>query len=160
MELAFSKFRELAREMNLRVDFISALRDDDLPTTPIKVEQAPAIQRNNKRPVEWLEGFLKRSFFESCTTHPIRRNETNRYCINCNLSACQYCMSSANHRHHKILKIYRHVYKDVVSLAAMEKYIDCSQIQSLATHDYKKTQKKEENSAEEEDMGCCYKKSV
>ncbi|XP_058008139.1 protein RGF1 INDUCIBLE TRANSCRIPTION FACTOR 1-like [Hevea brasiliensis] len=94
-----------------------------------QVEQAQTILRKNKKPVEWLEHFLKRNFFESCTTHPIRRNETNRYCINCNLSACQYCMSSANHRHHKILKIYRHVYKDVVSLAAMEKYIDCSHIQ-------------------------------
>ncbi|XP_037493384.1 uncharacterized protein LOC105645450 [Jatropha curcas] len=38
-------------------------------------------------------------------------------------------MSSTNHRYHKILKIYRHVYKDVVSLGAMEKYIDCSHIQ-------------------------------
>ncbi|XP_002533470.3 protein RGF1 INDUCIBLE TRANSCRIPTION FACTOR 1 [Ricinus communis] len=84
--------------------------------------------RHTKEP-EWIEEFLKRTFFESCTTHPIRRNETNRYCINCNLSACQYCMSSATHRHHKILKIYRHVYKDVVSLGAMDKYIDCSQIQ-------------------------------
>ncbi|VVA39884.1 PREDICTED: PLATZ [Prunus dulcis] len=38
-------------------------------------------------------------------------------------------MASGAHRLHRILKIYRHVYRDVVSLAAMEKYIDCSQIQ-------------------------------
>ncbi|XVF14829.1 hypothetical protein REPUB_Repub09cG0095100 [Reevesia pubescens] len=38
-------------------------------------------------------------------------------------------MTSNTHRHHKILKIYRHVYKDVVSLGAMEKYIDCAEIQ-------------------------------
>ncbi|PON85991.1 hypothetical protein TorRG33x02_181960 [Trema orientale] len=47
------------------------------------------------------------------------------------MSACQYCMSSGAHRHHKVLKIYRHVYKDVVSLSAMEKFVDCSQIQWL-----------------------------
>ncbi|KAL2317289.1 hypothetical protein Fmac_031165 [Flemingia macrophylla] len=45
------------------------------------------------------------------------------------MSACQYCLPSGPHRHHKVLKIYRHVYKDVVSLSAMEKYIDTSQIQ-------------------------------
>ncbi|ESW13927.1 hypothetical protein PHAVU_008G238300 [Phaseolus vulgaris] len=77
----------------------------------------------------WLESFLRKTFFGNCTTHPFRRNELNKYCINCNLSVCQYCVASGPHRHHKILKIYRHVYKDVVSLATMEKYIDSSQIQ-------------------------------
>ncbi|XP_050229513.2 protein RGF1 INDUCIBLE TRANSCRIPTION FACTOR 1-like [Mercurialis annua] len=93
----------------------------------VQVEEE--ISQKKKKKPEWIEQFLERTFFESCTTHPIRRNERNRYCINCNLSACQYCMSSPIHRHHKILKIYRHVYKDVVSLGAMEKYLDCSQIQ-------------------------------
>ncbi|KAF3444261.1 hypothetical protein FNV43_RR13951 [Rhamnella rubrinervis] len=38
-------------------------------------------------------------------------------------------MSSGAHRHHRVLHIYRHVYKDVVSLSAMDNYFDCSQIQ-------------------------------
>ncbi|XP_022760153.1 uncharacterized protein LOC111306605 [Durio zibethinus] len=91
-----------------------------------QVEQV--IQNKNQKP-EWLEAFLQRTYFGSCSLHPIRRNEKNRYCINCDSSACQYCMTSTTHRHHKILKIYRHVYKDVVSLGAMEKYIDCAEIQ-------------------------------
>ncbi|XP_057432114.1 protein RGF1 INDUCIBLE TRANSCRIPTION FACTOR 1-like [Lotus japonicus] len=33
------------------------------------------------------------------------------------------------HHQHRMLKIYRHSYKDVVSLDSIEKYIDCSQIQ-------------------------------
>ncbi|GMJ01344.1 hypothetical protein HRI_003803600 [Hibiscus trionum] len=86
------------------------------------------VQNGNGKP-EWIGAFLQRTFFDCCSDHPIRRNEKNRYCINCDLSACQYCMSSATHRHHKILKIYRHVYKDVVSLGSMEKYIDCAHIQ-------------------------------
>ncbi|KAK7385667.1 hypothetical protein VNO78_31444 [Psophocarpus tetragonolobus] len=86
------------------------------------------MQRKIQKP-RWLEAFLRKTFFASCTTHPLRRNELNKYCINCNMSACQYCVSLGPHRHHKILKIYRHVYKDVVSLATMEKYIDISQIQ-------------------------------
>ncbi|CAJ1970875.1 unnamed protein product [Sphenostylis stenocarpa] len=85
-------------------------------------------ERKVQKP-RWLEGFLRKTFFDSCTIHPFRRNELNKYCINCNLSVCQYCVASGPHRHHKILKIYRHVYKDVVSLTTMEKYIDSSQIQ-------------------------------
>ncbi|KAJ4840880.1 hypothetical protein Tsubulata_010375 [Turnera subulata] len=88
-----------------------------------------AVQRKSKKP-EWVEFFLTRTFFDPCSTHPVRRNETNRYCINCNLAACQYCISAGNHRHHKVLKIYRHVYRDVVSLGALEKYVDCSLIQA------------------------------
>ncbi|GLT57671.1 hypothetical protein SLA2020_306280 [Shorea laevis] len=82
-----------------------------------------------EKAAEWVEAFLQRSFFDCCSDHPIRRNEKNRYCINCDMSACQYCITSGIHRHHKILKIYRHVYKDVVSLAAMDRYIDCAAIQ-------------------------------
>ncbi|WCJ25170.1 hypothetical protein M5689_007076 [Euphorbia peplus] len=94
-----------------------------------ETEQEQVSESENKKKPEWLEEFLRRTFFEACEIHPIRRNETNRYCINCNLSACQYCMSSPTHRHHNILKIYRHVYKDVVSLSSMEDHFDCSQIQ-------------------------------
>ncbi|KAK6266967.1 hypothetical protein QUC31_017804, partial [Theobroma cacao] len=91
--------------------------------------QGEQVAQNKNEKPEWLEAFLQRTFFDSCSVHPIRRNEKNRYCINCDTSACQYCMTCTTHRHHKILKIYRHVYKDVVSLAAMEKYIDCAEIQ-------------------------------
>ncbi|CAL8137617.1 unnamed protein product [Prunus armeniaca] len=87
-----------------------------------------AVPSGNQKP-EWLESFLGKTFFDDCLAHPIRKNELNKYCINCNKSACQYCTASGAHRLHRILKIYRHVYRDVVSLAAMEKYIDCSQIQ-------------------------------
>ncbi|KHN41051.1 hypothetical protein glysoja_013393 [Glycine soja] len=67
-------------------------------------------QRKIHKP-RWLEAFLKKTFFDSF---------------------CQYCVTLPPHRHHKILKIYRHVYKDVVSLTTMEKYIDSSQIQVKA----------------------------
>ncbi|XP_016652280.1 PREDICTED: uncharacterized protein LOC103342528 [Prunus mume] len=91
-------------------------------------EVEAAVPSGNQKP-EWLESFLGKTFFDDCLAHPIRKNELNKYCINCNKSACQYCTASGAHRLHRILKIYRHVYRDVVSLAAMEKYIDCSQIQ-------------------------------
>ncbi|XP_073221124.1 protein RGF1 INDUCIBLE TRANSCRIPTION FACTOR 1-like isoform X2 [Cicer arietinum] len=78
----------------------------------------------------WLEDFLGKEFFDTCSSHSIRRNELNIYCINCNVSACQSCVSiGSSHQDHMMLKIYRNIYKEVVSLTAMEKYIDCSQIQ-------------------------------
>ncbi|XP_019108151.1 uncharacterized protein LOC104908574 isoform X2 [Beta vulgaris subsp. vulgaris] len=78
---------------------------------------------------EWLERFFKRTFFEPCSEHPIRRNELNKYCIDCDASLCQYCVSLASHANHRLLKIYRHVYKDVVPLDEIERHIDCSLIQ-------------------------------
>ncbi|XP_039024849.1 uncharacterized protein LOC120157966 [Hibiscus syriacus] len=88
------------------------------------------VAQNRNEKLKWIEAFLQRTFFDDCSDHPIRRNEKNRYCINCDSSVCQYCMSSSDtHRHHKILKIYRHVYKDVVSLGSLEKHIDCAHIQ-------------------------------
>ncbi|KAJ7964447.1 PLATZ transcription factor family protein [Quillaja saponaria] len=98
-------------------------------SSPKKVDQVQQAAQHKVHKPRWLEAFLRKTFFGSCEAHPIRRNELNKYCINCDMSACQYCLSSGTHRHHKILKIYRHVYKDVVSLGTMEKYMDCSQIQ-------------------------------
>ncbi|CAL5189900.1 unnamed protein product [Lathyrus oleraceus] len=37
--------------------------------------------------------------------------------------------SQGHHQNHQILQVFRNVYKDVVCLAALETYIDCSKIQ-------------------------------
>ncbi|OIW02647.1 hypothetical protein TanjilG_29423 [Lupinus angustifolius] len=95
-------------------------------TNENKAEQVDNCKAQEKR---WLDVFLGETFFGSCATHPFRRNELNKYCINCDVSACEYCISSGSHRHHNILKVYRHIHKVVVSLRAMEKHIDCSEIQ-------------------------------
>ncbi|KAJ7960065.1 PLATZ transcription factor family protein [Quillaja saponaria] len=90
-----------------------------------------AAQRKILKP-RWLEAFLRKTFVDSCAAYPVLWNELNKYCIKCDMPACQYCLSSGTHRDHRIIKIYRHVYKDVVTLGTMEKYIDCSQIQVTA----------------------------
>ncbi|KAJ8437285.1 hypothetical protein Cgig2_010110 [Carnegiea gigantea] len=78
---------------------------------------------------EWIERFVRRTFFDHCSEHPIRRNELNKYCIDCDAPLCQYCLPLSSHAGHRLLKIYRHVYKDVVLLDEIKQHIDCSQIQ-------------------------------
>lgn len=78
---------------------------------------------------EWIERFVRRTFFNPCSEHPIRRNELNKYCIDCDAPLCQYCLPLSSHAGHRLLKIYRHVYKDVVLLDEIKQHIDCSQIQ-------------------------------
>lgn len=90
--------------------------------------QCTQVDFRQQKP-EWLERFFTRTFFDPCSEHPIRRNELNKYCIDCDASLCQYCLSLASHVDHRLLKIYRHVYKDVVPLDEIERHIDCTQIQ-------------------------------
>ncbi|XAR58127.1 hypothetical protein NMG60_11026522 [Bertholletia excelsa] len=70
------------------------------------------------------------TFFGSCEIHEISKNELKKYCIDCKISACVHCIDAGWHAEHKVLKIYRHVYKDVVPLNQMENHIDCSNIQA------------------------------
>ncbi|XP_019193146.1 PREDICTED: uncharacterized protein LOC109187415 [Ipomoea nil] len=80
---------------------------------------------------KWVELFLQRTFFSSCLVHEeVQKNEMNWYCITCDVAACRHCLSSDDsHESHTLLKIYRHVYRDVVTLAEMGVHIDCSNIQ-------------------------------
>ncbi|XLR59066.1 hypothetical protein S83_009738, partial [Arachis hypogaea] len=79
---------------------------------------------------EWLKSLLKRTFFESsCATHAMLKKELNQYCITCTDSICQNRASGPKHVLHKVITIYRHIYKDVVHIDAMREHINCSQIQ-------------------------------
>ncbi|KAI5660628.1 hypothetical protein M9H77_19951 [Catharanthus roseus] len=77
----------------------------------------------------WLEAFLKKTFFGACTNHELQKNELNMYCINCDTTACQYCLATGLHNNHNVLKIYRHIYQAVVLLKSIEDHFDCSNIQ-------------------------------
>ncbi|KAL1831134.1 hypothetical protein ACET3Z_000785 [Daucus carota] len=82
-----------------------------------------------KEKPHWLDSFVKKTFGDPCRAHVLIKNDRNRYCINCDLAVCQYCIDSGSHNGHNILRLYRHVYQDVVPVSDMAHYIDCSKIQ-------------------------------
>nr|GME14427.1 uncharacterized protein LOC109187415 [Ipomoea batatas] len=97
------------------------------------IQQGKMVENDDddEKVPKWVELFLQRTFFSSCLVHgEVQKNEMNWYCITCDVPACKHCLSSDDtHETHTLLKIYRHVYRDVVTLAEMGVHIDCSNIQ-------------------------------
>ncbi|KAI3712699.1 hypothetical protein L1987_71262 [Smallanthus sonchifolius] len=50
------------------------------------------------------------------------------------MAACQHCLAEGTHADHRVISIYRLVYKDVVSVEQMSLHIDCSSIQPYASN--------------------------
>lgn len=48
--------------------------------------------------------------------------------------ACQHCLAEGTHADHRVITIYRLVFRDVVALDDMNKYIDCSRIQVFSLY--------------------------
>ncbi|CAI9090090.1 OLC1v1024780C1 [Oldenlandia corymbosa var. corymbosa] len=79
---------------------------------------------------DWVNSLLRRKFFGVCLYHAVhQKNELNKYCITCDAEACRYCLSSGFHDEHEVLKIYRHVYQDVVPFDEMDDHFDCERVQ-------------------------------
>ncbi|CAN8254110.1 unnamed protein product [Cochlearia groenlandica] len=84
----------------------------------------------------WLDVLLKEKFFNACLEHEdVKKNEKNILCIDCCLSLCPHCLSS--HTSHRLLKIRRYVYKDVLKVEDVSKLMDCSLIQPYITNSSK-----------------------
>ncbi|KAI3889959.1 hypothetical protein MKX03_007396 [Papaver bracteatum] len=81
---------------------------------------------------EWMKEFLKSEFFGTCLVHKdIKKNDINRFCIDCRKCICQHCIfsSSSPHYRHRNLQVRRYVYQNVVRFDNMHKYVNCSKIQ-------------------------------
>ncbi|KAL0714896.1 hypothetical protein Bca4012_021875 [Brassica carinata] len=76
----------------------------------------------------WLEVLLKEKFFNACLDHEdVKKNEKNILCIDCCLSICPHCLPS--HTSHRLLRIRRYMYNDVLRVEDGSKLMDCSLIQ-------------------------------
>ncbi|XVF43572.1 hypothetical protein PTKIN_Ptkin02bG0050600 [Pterospermum kingtungense] len=72
-------------------------------------------------------------FFRNCVGHPNqKKNELDRFCIDCLRPFCSHCLSS--HAIHKHVKIRRYIYSDVINRQDLCKLFNCSGIQTYHTN--------------------------
>ncbi|KAF8413010.1 hypothetical protein HHK36_000983 [Tetracentron sinense] len=85
---------------------------------------------------QWLESLLGEKFFNPCFIHEsAKKNEKNVFCLDCCTSICPHCLYP--HHSHRLLKIRRYVYHDVIRLDDVEKLIDCAFVQAYTTNSAK-----------------------
>ncbi|KAM7254830.1 hypothetical protein ACFE04_020071 [Oxalis oulophora] len=81
----------------------------------------------------WLIVMYKMIFFSSCMVHEnAKKNELDRFCIDCLCSFCSHCIPT--HSRHRHVKIRRYVYRDVINREDLSKLFNCSGIQSYHTN--------------------------
>ncbi|XP_050387126.1 protein RGF1 INDUCIBLE TRANSCRIPTION FACTOR 1 [Argentina anserina] len=83
----------------------------------------------------WLAVLLSEKFFNACIVHEERKNEKNSYCLDCCISFCPHCFT--HHQSHRLLKIRRYMYQDVIKLDDASKLIDCALVQSYTSNSAK-----------------------
>eukprot|EP00250_Pteridium_aquilinum_P003044 c13373_g1_i1 orf=2-787(-) len=89
-----------------------------------------SCRRKSTKPM-WLELLLAEKFFAACAKHFCsKKNEKNKFCLDCMSSICQHCALSKDHNLHQLLQIRRYVYHDVIRLHDIQKLLDCSRVQA------------------------------
>ncbi|KAJ0246562.1 hypothetical protein HA466_0170800 [Hirschfeldia incana] len=85
-------------------------------------------QMENREFPAWLEVLLKEKFFNACLDHEEeKKNEKSILCIDCCFSICPHCLPS--HTSHRLLRIRRYMYNDVLRVEDGSNLMDCSLIQ-------------------------------
>ncbi|KAK4476503.1 hypothetical protein RD792_015659 [Penstemon davidsonii] len=104
------------------------------PTPPIPIP-FPSLLDNSQVP-SWLSALLTEKFYNACIIHEyMKKNEKNVFCLDCREGICPHCL--INHPSHRLLKIRRYVYHDVIRLRDADKLMDCAQVQSYTTNSAK-----------------------
>ncbi|XP_054808888.1 protein RGF1 INDUCIBLE TRANSCRIPTION FACTOR 1-like [Prosopis cineraria] len=93
------------------------------------------ILPEGKNSAEWLRTLLHSSFGHCDDHQHLRYNEKNVFCIDCKLSLCRHCKEA--HTLHRRIQIYKYVYQDVVRHSELQKYFDCSRIQTYISNNEK-----------------------
>ncbi|KAJ4828669.1 hypothetical protein Tsubulata_039795 [Turnera subulata] len=93
------------------------------------------LQKQNNYAVvpKWVTVMYKTIFFRACMAHPqVRKNELDRFCVDCHRSLCFNCLPA--HACHKHIKIRRYIYSDVINRKDLCKLFNCSGIQTYLTN--------------------------
>ncbi|KAK1275963.1 hypothetical protein QJS04_geneDACA003753 [Acorus gramineus] len=84
----------------------------------------------------WLEALNTQKFFVGCLVHKnSKKNENNICCLNCCTSICTHCLP--HHQFHRLIQVRRYVYHNVVQLEDLNKFIDCSNVQTYTINNAK-----------------------
>ncbi|OAY25301.1 hypothetical protein MANES_17G083200v8 [Manihot esculenta] len=106
---------------------------------------------NNAVVPKWLIVMLKTRFFNTCMAHHgFKKNEMDRFCIDCHSAFCQNCLPS--HTPHKHVKIRRYIYSDVIKRQDLCKLFNCSGIQTYLTNKAKVLFLKQRNQHRQRDQ--------
>ncbi|XAR63676.1 hypothetical protein NMG60_11023700 [Bertholletia excelsa] len=72
-------------------------------------------------------------YFDACMAHAnTKKNELDRFCIDCHRALCHHCLPF--HALHQYIKIRRYVYCDVINRHDLQKFFNCSGIQTYYTN--------------------------
>ncbi|XP_055961907.1 protein RGF1 INDUCIBLE TRANSCRIPTION FACTOR 1-like [Mercurialis annua] len=83
---------------------------------------------------KWVIVMFNTMFFRKCKVHiGVKKNEEDRFCIDCCSSFCSNCLP-LHHAHHNHIKIRRYIYSDVINRQDLCKLFNCSGIQTYLTN--------------------------
>ncbi|XP_031271635.1 uncharacterized protein LOC116130025 [Pistacia vera] len=102
--------------------------------TTVGLKRLHATKNDNYTVVpQWIIVMYNKEFFGNCMAHPnTKKNEVDRFCIDCLSSLCCHCLPF--HTRHRYVKIRRYVYNDVINRHDLSKLFNCSGIQTYHTN--------------------------
>ncbi|KAK7358206.1 hypothetical protein VNO77_00131 [Canavalia gladiata] len=93
------------------------------------VGQNPSPKEKNR---DWIRALMNTSFGYCDDHHDLRSNEKNVFCIDCAVRLCRHCKEA--HSLHRRFQIYKYSYQDVFRHSELQKYFDCSKIQTYISN--------------------------
>ncbi|KAK7251674.1 hypothetical protein RIF29_35069 [Crotalaria pallida] len=82
--------------------------------------------------INWIRALMNSSFGYCDDHHDLRSNEKNVFCIDCEVRMCRHCKEA--HSLHRRFQIYKYSYQDVFRHSELQKYFDCSKIQTYISN--------------------------
>ncbi|KAJ1437854.1 hypothetical protein SESBI_03277 [Sesbania bispinosa] len=101
----------------------------DFLETNLLVEQNLVPKERNR---DWIRALMNSSSGYCDDHHDLRSNEKNVFCIDCAVRLCRHCKEA--HSLHRRFQIYKYSYQDVFRHSELQKYFDCTKIQTYISN--------------------------